>query len=79
MRAGYIAFGLCLFFSAVAVAEPGTPEQRAACTDDAFRFCEQNIPDAAAVEACLRRNLAGLSPNCRAQFGEVKKGKGKKR
>jgi hypothetical protein len=29
------------------------PEQRAACTSDAFKLCSSNIPDAAKVETCL--------------------------
>ena len=34
----------------------GTPEQRAACAPDAFRFCVGYIPDPTSVEQCLRQN-----------------------
>jgi hypothetical protein len=40
-----------------------TPEQ--ACTNDAFRFCNDAIPDRAKVGACLRRNARSLSADCR--------------
>jgi hypothetical protein len=39
------------------------PEQ--ACKNDAFRFCNDLIPDRGKVGACLRRNARALSPDCR--------------
>lgn len=50
----------------------GTPEQRAACEPDAFRLCNDEIPDAARVEACLRFKMRQLSPACRAVFTPVR-------
>jgi hypothetical protein len=51
-----------LFFAAIALAQDdrGTPEQRAACTSDAFRLCASYIPNATKVEACLRNQQASL-------------------
>lgn len=46
----------------------GTPEQRAACAPDAFRFCVGYIPDPTTVEHCLRRNMSDLSDACRSVF-----------
>ena len=46
----------------------GTPEQRAACTPDAFRLCSSYIPDPARVEYCLSQNTAELSDACRLVF-----------
>ena len=46
----------------------GTPEQRAACTPDAFRLCSAYIPDPSGVEACLRLRRSDLSEPCRAVF-----------
>jgi hypothetical protein len=54
--------------AAFAQEERGTPEQRAACTPDAFRLCVSYIPDAANVEACLRQRKSDLSEACRAVF-----------
>ena len=51
----------------------GTPEQRQACTDDAYRFCQQDIPDVQAVEICLRKSMKLLSPACRGQFRHAAK------
>ena len=46
----------------------GTPEQRRACRADAFRVCRDAIPNVARVTACMQKNIAKLSPPCRAQF-----------
>ena len=46
----------------------GTPEQRAACAPDAFRFCAGYIPDPVRVENCLRQNMSDLSDVCRSVF-----------
>jgi hypothetical protein len=42
----------------------GTPQQREACTPDAFRFCGAYMPDPDGVEACLRASGPRLSPAC---------------
>lgn len=46
----------------------GTPEQRAACSPDAFRLCSSYIPDPTLVESCLRQKQSELSPPCRSVF-----------
>jgi hypothetical protein len=46
----------------------GTPEQRAACAPDAFRFCIGYIPGPTRVEHCLRQNMSDLSDACRLVF-----------
>jgi len=74
--------------SVAALAE--TPEERQACTDDAFRVCQQAVPDRDRVFACLVQNSTALSPLCRkalapylvtenppAAKGKAAKGKGK--
>jgi hypothetical protein len=43
-------------------------EARAACTPDAFRLCAAQIPNVDAIIACLKREKAQLSPDCRAVF-----------
>jgi hypothetical protein len=64
----WIAIPFALLASASASAQ-GTPEQREACNDDAFRFCNDDVPDAIAVEKCLRAHMRALSPKCRREFG----------
>ncbi len=54
--------------SAFAQENRGSPEQRAACTSDAFRLCSSYIPDATKVEYCLRQNKSDLSDACRSVF-----------
>lgn len=46
----------------------GTPQQREACTPDAFRLCSAYFPDPGRVEACLRSAGSQLSPPCYAVF-----------
>ncbi len=43
-------------------------QQQAACEDDAFRLCNDVIPDEARVYACMSAQKARLSPGCRAMF-----------
>jgi hypothetical protein len=47
-------------------AAQGTPEQRAACENDAMRLCGQFIPDVDRITACMKRNCARVSPRCAA-------------
>ena len=54
--------------ASVEAAPHGTARQRSACTDDAYKFCERYVPDAAAVESCLKANFGGLSRACKAQI-----------
>src|SRR5262249_20390466 len=45
-----------------------TAEQQQACMPDAFRLCSSEIPDIDRIKACMVRNRAQLSPQCRAFF-----------
>jgi hypothetical protein len=59
------AASLCLGLALAAPAQAQStinPEQ--ACKDDAFRLCNNDIPDRAKVGACLRRNARRLSRDC---------------
>ena len=44
----------------------GSPEQRAACMGDVFKFCSSEIPSVPKVTACMTANAAKLSPACKA-------------
>lgn len=59
---------LALCAASADAAPRGTAHQRSACTDDAYKFCERYVPDAAAVESCLKANIGGLSRACKAQI-----------
>lgn len=48
-----------------ALAQQGTINPEQACRDDAFRLCNDFIPDRDKVGACLRRNARALSHDCR--------------
>jgi hypothetical protein len=51
-----------------AASEAYTPEQQAACSDDAFRLCGADIPDVDRVTACMVRKQDQLSPGCQVYF-----------
>ena len=59
-----VALALAFTFTSIA-AFAETPEERQACTDDAFRVCQQAVPDRDRVFACLVQNHTALSPLCR--------------
>ncbi len=63
LTAAGLWLGLAVTASAQAPASTINPEQ--ACKDDAFRFCNNEIPDRDRVGACLRRNARSLSRDCR--------------
>jgi len=42
----------------------GTPEEQAACSPDATKFCKDSIPDTFAVLACLQDNREKLRKDC---------------
>ncbi len=76
LKPALFAAALLAFGSSSALAEDGrgTPEQRAACTPDAFRLCSAYIPDPAGVEACLRLRKSNLSEGCKAVFDQASAG-----
>ena len=61
-----LALALTLLTTGSALAAPGTPDQRRACTPDVYRLCP--VPNVRAITACLRRQKASLSAPCRAVF-----------
>jgi hypothetical protein len=65
-----LALGLSIALLSVgsALAEPGTPAQRKACTPDVYRLCAGEIPNVRAITACLRRQKQNLSEACKAVF-----------
>jgi type II secretory pathway component PulL len=60
-------FGLTLM--SLPAAAQGTPEQHAACQDDAMRLCNQYVPDVSRITACMSQKRRYLSARCRAVFG----------
>jgi hypothetical protein len=66
----YGLIGAALSAALLAWATPGfaqgTPEQRAACTGDAFRFCSAHIPSVPKITACMKVNFSKLSDGCKS-------------
>jgi hypothetical protein len=67
VAAAFSLVGAVSFMPAPAFAQ-GTPEQQQACQADAFRLCNDFIPDVQKVTACMARKRASLSPACKSQF-----------
>ena len=60
-----LAFTLAVVtLSHPAQAEP-TAAERAACQEDAFKFCNHAIPSRDRVRSCLRENMRRISSLCR--------------
>lgn len=67
--ARYLMIGaISIGASASAGAFEITQQAREACTPDAFRLCQNDIPDIPKVTACMEANKKNLSPACRAVF-----------
>ncbi len=60
-------FAVLMFAGAQACfAHSGTADEQQACTPDVFRLCSAQIPSEDRIVACLNKNMAKLSPACRA-------------
>jgi hypothetical protein len=69
-----IAFAFLLsLVSFTGSALAATPEEQAACQDDAFKFCNEQIPDESKVKACLLHNMRKLTPACRKMFSRPRR------
>jgi hypothetical protein len=60
--------GLALWAGLTPAAGQGTPEQRAACENDAMRLCQEFVPDVQRITACMSQKRRYLSPRCRVYF-----------
>jgi hypothetical protein len=65
-KLGAIAFVAMIMAPLPAIAY--TQEDANACTPDAFRLCQNAIPDASRVTLCLVQNRRQLSPACTIVF-----------
>lgn len=67
MKFVFLSAAFSLLIAAPAMSQTRQQEQ-AACEDDAYRLCPDQIPDETAIRNCLYQKKASLSPACRAQF-----------
>ena len=56
-----------------------TQEEADACTPDAFRLCQNAIPDASRVGLCLAQNKRQLSAACTIVFNRPHSASGRER
>lgn len=57
-----------------ALAEEDRAALKQRCGGDYATFCGDLPPDGPEVQACFRKNMADLSPACRAEIGRHEKG-----
>jgi hypothetical protein len=69
-----LAFVLTVAALPTSPAAAYTAADQAACQDDAFRLCNNAIPDERRVRACLVANMRRLSPQCRRAFQRGRRG-----
>jgi hypothetical protein len=58
-----------------------TEEQQRLCNDDAMRLCGEYVPDVDRITACMQRQRAFLSKECKSVFGRhfpVQRGPGRR-
>jgi hypothetical protein len=65
LRMLMLAFTLAVVMVSHSVRAEPTPAERAACTEDAFKFCNHAIPSRDRVRSCLRENMRRISSVCR--------------
>jgi hypothetical protein len=63
-----IALAVVIVLSGMAIAHAETEEGRQACTNDAFQFCADAIPDRERVFRCLEARKQQISAACRANM-----------
>lgn len=75
-----IALGALTPASAQRADDAGGQNAQNACQSDAYKFCNDAIPDRAKVASCLFKHKREISPACRTVIGGGEKKKsGKKR
>jgi hypothetical protein len=68
-RTTILAFALIAGVSAGALAQSGSPEERAACRHDVTKFCRHLMQSGEdQVSFCLQANRAALSKRCSEAF-----------
>ena len=67
--------GITLWLGLSPAAAQGTPEQRAACENDAMRLCQEFVPDVQRITACMSQKRRYLSPRCRVYFVGKRRGR----
>ena len=68
MRSRILIGMLVVFGAGPAGAQGYSLQEQEACTGDAFRFCQNFIPDIPRITACLEARRAELSPACQRMF-----------
>src|SRR5262245_2168336 len=66
--------GLCgIDLMPLPAAAQGTPEQQAACQNDAMRLCGQFVPDVQRITTCMVQMRRYVSPRCRATMEKARR------
>ena len=76
MNASFAALaGIAMWFGLSLAGAQGTPEQRAACENDAMRLCSEFGGDVQRITTCMSQKRRYLSPQCRVYFDGKRRGR----
>ncbi|MHC2105477.1 MULTISPECIES: 3',5'-cyclic-nucleotide phosphodiesterase [unclassified Methylobacterium] len=79
MRTLILAFGLVAIAVPASAQAPkrGNADLQTYCAGDAITFCAGIDPNSPQMDACFKKNMSQMSPNCRSAIDAYKSGGGK--
>ena len=79
MRSFILAFGLITITAPASAqaAERGNADLQTYCAGDALAFCAGIDPNSPQMDACFKKNMNQMSPNCRRAIDAYEKAGGK--
>lgn len=79
MRTLILAFGLVAIAVPASAQAPkrGNADLQTYCAGDAITFCAGIDPNSPQMDACFKKNMSQMSPNCRSAIDAYKSGRGK--
>jgi hypothetical protein len=79
MRSLILAFGLIAITAPASAQAPerGNADLQTYCAGDALAFCAGIDPNSPQMDACFKKNMSQMSPNCRRAIDAYEKAGGK--
>ncbi|WCS28890.1 3',5'-cyclic-nucleotide phosphodiesterase (plasmid) [Methylobacterium sp. NMS14P] len=79
MRSLILAFGLVTIVAPTLAQAPnrGNADLQTNCAGDALAFCAGIDPNSPQMDACFKKNLSRMSPNCRRAIDAYEKAGGR--
>ena len=79
MRSLILAFSLTAFAAPASAQAPerGNADLQTYCAGDALAFCAGIDPNSPQMDACFKKNMSQMSPNCRRAIDAYERAGGK--